>query len=219
LKNVVLVPSVAVALICDNAPPIQRDVELWNQRTGGKLGRYELSLQTRQHLATVGAPVYFVENHNSAYCVDLLRSLHLDVLINSGTPRKLNAAVLTASSLGVLNAHPGQLPQYRGCSAVEWSLLNNDGLGNTIHFMNERYDEGPILRFQPYHPKRHASYQEIRAGLYEDSGLLIADVIRSMASGEVTVEDAHPQDENLARHWDPIDDESMQLVLSRFQGA
>jgi folate-dependent phosphoribosylglycinamide formyltransferase PurN len=47
---------------------------------------------------------------------------------------------------GVLNAHIGLLPRYRGRSVMEWSILNGDPTGVTTFFVDEGIDTGsPIV--------------------------------------------------------------------------
>ena len=48
--------------------------------------------------------------------------------------------------LGVLNAHLGLLPEVRGMSSPEWSLLNDVPVGVTIHYMDAGIDTGPMLQ-------------------------------------------------------------------------
>jgi methionyl-tRNA formyltransferase len=47
--------------------------------------------------------------------------------------------------LGILNSHLALLPEIRGMSSPEWSLLCGVPLGITIHLMDSGIDTGPIL--------------------------------------------------------------------------
>jgi hypothetical protein len=44
--------------------------------------------------------------------------------------------------LGILNPHIGLLPEYRGRSVMEWSLLRGDAAGITTFFIDEGIDTG-----------------------------------------------------------------------------
>jgi methionyl-tRNA formyltransferase len=44
--------------------------------------------------------------------------------------------------LGILNAHIGLLPKYRGRSVMEWSLLQGDPIGISVFFVDEGIDTG-----------------------------------------------------------------------------
>lgn len=45
----------------------------------------------------------------------------------------------------VLNCHPGLIPQVRGLDAFKWAILENEEVGNTLHFINSEVDMGDIL--------------------------------------------------------------------------
>ena len=48
-------------------------------------------------------------------------------------------------SFGVLNAHAGDLPRYRGNACANWAILNNEPqVALTIHEMADALDAGPI---------------------------------------------------------------------------
>ncbi len=48
--------------------------------------------------------------------------------------------------LGILNVHLGLLPEVRGMSSPEWSLLQGVPLGITFHYMDAGIDTGPVLQ-------------------------------------------------------------------------
>ncbi len=53
--------------------------------------------------------------------------------------------LLECFRLGVLNPHIGLLPEYRGRSVMEWSLLQGDPTGITTFFVDEGIDTGPRM--------------------------------------------------------------------------
>jgi methionyl-tRNA formyltransferase len=54
-------------------------------------------------------------------------------------------AAIDAFRLGILNAHIGLLPAYRGRSVMEWSILAGDPTGITTFFVDEGIDTGPRI--------------------------------------------------------------------------
>jgi len=44
--------------------------------------------------------------------------------------------------LGILNPHQSLLPKYRGRTPIEWAILNNDEIGTTVFFIDEKIDTG-----------------------------------------------------------------------------
>lgn len=70
-----------------------------------------------------------------------LQKMKFDVgLHRSGTIYR--QATIDAFRLGILNPHIGVLPEYRGRSVIEWSLLNGDPVGITVIFIDAGIDTG-----------------------------------------------------------------------------
>ena len=116
---------------------------------------------------------------------------------------------------GCINVHPGLLPFYRGCSAVEWALFNDDKIGNTAHFMTEGYDEGNIIASEWYEFPKDTDYQSIRTRVYRDGVVLAARVLREVIDKKMLPTDGIPQDPHSAKYWNPIPDEKFKLALKK----
>lgn len=56
-------------------------------------------------------------------------------------------SLISLFKLGILNPHIGQLPQYRGRSVMEWSILDNSPTGITTFFVDEGIDTGENMVF------------------------------------------------------------------------
>jgi methionyl-tRNA formyltransferase len=79
-----------------------------------------------------------IDHHDS---VAQLVKMNLDVgLHKSGTIYR--QPTIDAFRLGILNPHIGILPEYRGRSVMEWSLLKNDRVGITVFFIDAGIDTG-----------------------------------------------------------------------------
>lgn len=204
-----------IVIICDNKVTNPRDIEIWKARTGGMIGQYGLQERTVELLADLNSPVFFVSSHNSPECIDLIKSQGINVLINSGTPRKLSTLLLNVAVFGVVNVHPGVLPKYRGSCAVEWSIFNGDKIGNTVHFMDEGYDSGPIIEVDAIDWSAGDNYHQIRSDIYVRSGALIASALNRISLGEINISTAQKQDNLLSQYWKPIEPENLQIVMQK----
>ncbi len=91
-----------------------------------------------------GFPVAMCSDQNSRRAVTRLKRWSPDVAIFTGG-NILRDEVLRVPRLGVLNSHLALLPEIRGMSSPEWSLLCAVPLGTTIHFMDRGVDTGPVL--------------------------------------------------------------------------
>src|SRR3981081_2523916 len=98
----------------------------------------------REVARTYGFPVVTCSDQNSPRAVAQLKQWSPDVAIFTGG-NILRDQVLKVPRLGILNSHLALLPEIRGMSSPEWSLLCGVPLGITIHFMDSGVDTGPIL--------------------------------------------------------------------------
>jgi len=89
-------------------------------------------------------PVMTCADQNSSPAIAQLKEWSPDLAIFTGG-NILRDEILKVPRLGVLNSHLALLPEIRGMSSPEWSLLCGVPLGITIHFMDSGIDTGPIL--------------------------------------------------------------------------
>ena len=93
--------------------------------------------------------------------VAAVRKLQPDLLVHAGAGI-LRRDLLATSRLGTLNAHMGILPRYRGMNVAEWSRLESNPVGCTVHLVDEGIDTGDILVIQQVDTKRAGSVAELR---------------------------------------------------------
>lgn len=87
---------------------------------------------------------FYVVKHNSDFCKGILNEMHIDVAVISGA-RILKKKVIEAIPNGIINFHPGLIPEARGLDAMLWSIYNDVPLGITSHIIDEDIDAGKIL--------------------------------------------------------------------------
>ena len=90
-------------------------------------------------------PIAICRDQNAASSVAQLRRWSPDLVIFTGG-NILRRQLLDVPRLGVLNLHLGLLPEIRGMSSPEWSLLKDVPVGITVHYVDSGIDTGPILR-------------------------------------------------------------------------
>lgn len=196
-------------IILDAKETNPRDLSIHEERTRGRLPAVPL-----HKFAAEQIPLFAVENHNDPEATMIARNREVGILVNAGTPRILKSAMLEAPSIGVLNCHPGLLPDYRGSSCVEWALFNNAPVGNTVHLMTEGIDEGDVLCTEPVPYAVGTPYSGIRTAVYEAAFALMAKACKGLADGRYTRADFQPQQGGT--YYKPIDRESMDRVRQRF---
>lgn len=78
---------------------------------------------------------------------DFLLAAQADIAVSVNYPGVVPQSVIDLFSLGVLNAHGGDLPRYRGNACQAWAILNGEErIGLCIHKMiGEELDSGDII--------------------------------------------------------------------------
>lgn len=87
---------------------------------------------------------YLVAPHNSAEVIASIKDRELDLGIIAGA-RILKNPVIKSFSIGIINFHPGLIPEARGLDAMLWSIYKDLPLGVTAHLIDENIDAGNIL--------------------------------------------------------------------------
>jgi methionyl-tRNA formyltransferase len=130
-------------------------------------------------------PIVTCDDQNSARAVAQLQQWSPDLAIFSGG-NILREPVLKVPRLGVLNSHLALLPEVRGMSSPEWSLLCGIPLGITIHFMGSGIDTGPILlRSEFARADECDSLTDLRNRMIAEGIELMAEVVVGLEGGTI----------------------------------
>ncbi len=196
------------SILLDEKDVSPKDAQIHDERTQGKLPPISLF-----DFHNLDIPYYFIRNHGSEVAAEFIRSHHVDILVNAGTPRILKSHLLQAPSVGVINCHPGLLPRYRGCTCVEWAIYNDEQVGNTAHFMSEGIDEGPIIMQEGLSFTKQDRYSDIRIAVYAHACTMLAE-----ATKKVMQEHLHPATlpaQAEGSYWNVIPQDKMQVVIEK----
>src|SRR5690606_11508107 len=70
----------------------------------------------------------------------------VDLLISAGWPLKIPSSFVNMFKYTPINCHGSVLPDYRGSRAYMHYWANcEDYYGATIHYMNDKFDDGNII--------------------------------------------------------------------------
>lgn len=108
--------------------------------------RHQFMIDTSILAKTFNIPFQIVK-HNSETCKQILIENHIDIAIISGA-RILKQSIIEAIPLGIINFHPGLIPEARGLDALFWSIYNNIDLGVTSHIIDSSIDAGKLLEIK-----------------------------------------------------------------------
>jgi methionyl-tRNA formyltransferase len=130
----------------------------------------------------VAETVRAVADANAPECERFLKALGPDLLV-LGPTRILRPHILSIPRVGVLNPHPGLLPDYRGLDVIPWAIYNGDPLGVTIHFVDQGIDTGDVVAQRRFEVRPGDSLSSVRRRADAIMGELMAEVVSQLAAG------------------------------------
>ncbi|MFZ0816311.1 MAG: formyltransferase family protein [Candidatus Sulfotelmatobacter sp.] len=155
----------------------------------------------REVAAAYRFPVVSCNDQNAPKSIARLKEWSPDLIIFTGG-NILRKPLLDVPRLGVLNAHLGLLPQVRGMSSPEWSLLKHVPVGIAIHYMDAGIDTGPILhRYEFPSAAQCGSLSDLRNRLIAFGIEKAAEVVAALDRGTISAKpqsnlDADPDKDN-----------------------
>lgn len=133
-----------------------------------------------------GFPVAIGRDQNSQNSLARLRDWAPDLIVFTGG-NILRQPLMQIPRLGVLNVHLALLPEIRGMSSPEWSLLNRVPVGITIHWIDQGIDTGPILRRYEYPEAAQCqSLSDLRNRLIAFGIEKLGDVVVALDRGTIS---------------------------------
>jgi methionyl-tRNA formyltransferase len=94
-----------------------------------------------------GVNYYSSEDINGSYFENWIKEMKPDLICVAGFSKKIPKSILAIPTVGIINIHTGPLPKYRGAHPFFYLIKKKDMIGGvTIHWMNEDFDDGKILK-------------------------------------------------------------------------
>jgi len=123
--------------------------------------------------------VITITNFNDLEFKKKLNSIEPDLIILGGA-RIIKQHIIETARIGVLNAHPGILPKYRGVDVIPWAIHNGDDVGVSVHFVDPGVDTGIICRTQVIPIKTGDTLQSLAKEAEKIAGKLMAEVVKEL---------------------------------------
>jgi len=142
IYKVIAGPSRCQAFVILVTPPHRRPWVHWMINLGQLIAVGLKSLDVRPlKLARTKSLIFLWRPLDDPDSVARLTRLNLDVGLHK-TGIIYRDSTINAFRLGILNHHIGILPEYRGRSVLEWSLIQGDATGITVFFVDTGIDTG-----------------------------------------------------------------------------
>jgi len=129
-----------------------------------------------------GINVVTVPIHNSSEVMPHIEGMDLDLIVFGGT-RIIRGEILDFPKDGVLNSHPGLLPECRGSASPAWSVYHDIPIGSSTHFCDNGVDTGDLLLRREVPVKRGMTYEDLCYETLVLSGVLMKEAMIAYVEG------------------------------------
>lgn len=160
--------------------------------------------------------VYNFSNLSCKSIINFLQSENYSLGIQGGTGI-IKKNLIIRFKIGILNFHPGDLPYYRGCSAPEWQIHEDNPIISTCHLVDEGIDTGPIYKKKKLLKGINSTYHELRSDIYPLTANFVVEVLEKLLSTgeEEFFSSLYTQDESKAKYRKYIGDHKIPLLKEK----
>ena len=168
-------------------------------------------------LSLSGINVEYVEVsiHNSEQVMPHIKELELDLIVFGGT-RIIRGEILDFPKDGVINSHPGLLPECRGSASPAWSVYHDIPIGSSTHFCDNGIDTGQLLLRREVPVKRGMKYEDLCYETLVLSGILMKEALIAYDEGRWD-EMRRPQGESPFPTFRNAPEEILQVVYQKLE--
>ena len=122
--------------------------------------------------------------------------------------RILKRGVIEAFAQGIVNFHPGKIPETSGLDAFFYTLKNNVDAGVTTHFVDPRVDAGDFLAFDAVQLGPDDSAEAVQENSYQLQTLALRSFLSDWQAGTLTPEPINRPSKNEpmtpAQKWEMV---------------
>ena len=129
-----------------------------------------------------GIRVISVPVHKSPEVMPHLEGTDLDLIVFGGT-RIIRGEILDFPSDGVINSHPGLLPECRGSASPAWSVYHDIPIGSSTHFCDNGIDTGDLLMRREARVDRGMTYEDLCFQTLVLAGVLMKEALMAYEGG------------------------------------
>ena len=151
--------------------------------------------------------------HNSEEVMPYIRDLDLDIIVFGGT-RIIRGEILDYPKDGVVNSHPGLLPECRGSASPAWSVYHDIPIGSSTHFCDNGVDTGHLLLRREVPVKRGMKYEDLCYETLVLAGILMKEALMAYEEGRWD-EMRHPQGDSPHPTFRNASEEILQVVYQK----
>ncbi len=165
----------------------------------GVLGSRRRCYSVREVARKYGVEVTEATDVNSEAFRAHLRKLGVRFIVSISGTQFYGRALREQTEKGIVNCHGALLPKYRGLMPSFWTLANGEQEGGvTVHFVDGKLDNGPILLQRKYKIHPHDTLEDVMARSKDLAAEAIIEAVHRVESGDYSL---LPNDESQATHY------------------
>lgn len=154
-------------------------------------------------------------SRNTEFLEELENVVRPDLIITAAYGQFLPKRFLSLPRFGTLNIHPSLLPRWRGSSPVQRSLEAGDNpVGVSVLFTVSKMDAGPIVSQELLEIDENEQATTLLPTLFDMGTKCLIDALPAVISGDITMDTATTQDEDLVVETGMIDSSEAQIFPS-----
>ena len=184
LKQLISEGFIPSIIISENSKVADEEREKFLTRIEGNSIAPEIEVQLRELLTkNIQVENIEVKIHNSVEVMPHLIGLDLDLIVFGGT-RIIRGEILDYPKHGVINSHPGLLPECRGSASPAWSVYHDIPIGSSTHFCDNGVDTGHLLLRREVAVKRGMKYEDLCYETLVLAGILMKEALMAYEEGK-----------------------------------
>lgn len=130
-------------------------------------------------------PLHRVRNINDEQTIQLLKEMHLDLLLVIGWSQILSSAALATARIGAIGAHASLLPHNRGSAPINWAIIRGEQTtGNTLIWLADNVDEGHLIDQIEFSITPYDTCETLYRKVAESNHVMIQRVLPKLLAGE-----------------------------------
>ena len=216
LKQLISEGFIPKIIITEDSAIADEEREKFLKRIEGNQIAERIELQLEK-LSEKGINIEHIEVpiHNSEEVMPYIRELELDIIVFGGT-RIIRGEILDHPKDGVVNSHPGLLPECRGSASPAWSVYHDIPIGSSTHFCDNGVDTGHLLLRREVPVKRGMKYEDLCYETLVLAGILMKEALMAYEQGRWD-EMRHPQGESPHPTFRNASEEILQVVKQKLE--
>lgn len=133
--------------------------------------------------------VNILEVIESSEGLEKIKELRPEIFVSSGYEHIVPEEIIEVPEKGIVNLHPSYLPHNRGAHPYIWPLIDGSPAGVSIHFMNEKLDEGPLIARRKVEKRPDDDSKSLRDRLMKEQAELFKENWKKILKKECRPQD------------------------------